>query len=82
MDQDLCRYESVWAAAGTDSAFFQIAPRTLRMLSNAVVAQVAKEFRRSAAGRAPDPTATPVRGRDGRVGPLLEAIAARGLTSG
>jgi prolyl-tRNA editing enzyme YbaK/EbsC (Cys-tRNA(Pro) deacylase) len=53
MDQDLCRYESVWAAAGTDSAFFQIAPRTLRMLSNAVVAQVAKEFRRSAAAAPP-----------------------------
>ena len=53
MDQDLCRYQSVWAAAGTDSAFFQIAPRTLRMLSNAVVAQVAKEFRRSAAAAPP-----------------------------
>jgi prolyl-tRNA editing enzyme YbaK/EbsC (Cys-tRNA(Pro) deacylase) len=42
MDQDLCRYQSVWAAAGTDSAFFQIAPRTLRMLSNAIVASVTK----------------------------------------
>jgi prolyl-tRNA editing enzyme YbaK/EbsC (Cys-tRNA(Pro) deacylase) len=41
MDQDLCRYEWVWAAAGTDSAVFRVAPKTLRMLSNAVVAPVA-----------------------------------------
>ena len=32
----------VWAAAGTDSAVFRIAPRTLRMLSNAVVAPFAE----------------------------------------
>lgn len=42
MDQDLCRYQSVWAAAGADSAFFQVAPRTLRMLSDAIVAPVAR----------------------------------------
>ena len=42
MDQDLCKYEWVWAAAGTDSAVFRIAPRTLRMLSNAVVAPFAE----------------------------------------
>jgi prolyl-tRNA editing enzyme YbaK/EbsC (Cys-tRNA(Pro) deacylase) len=41
MDQDLCPYEWVWAAAGTASAFCQIAPGALRMLSNAVVARVA-----------------------------------------
>ncbi len=43
MDQDLCQYEWVWAAAGTDSAVFRVAPRTLRMLSNAVVAPFAGE---------------------------------------
>ncbi|MGD0018639.1 MAG: YbaK/EbsC family protein [Candidatus Limnocylindrales bacterium] len=42
MDQDLCQYQSVWAAAGTDAAVFQIAPRTLRMLCNAVVAPLAQ----------------------------------------
>ena len=41
MDQDLCRYQWVWAAAGTDSAIFRVSPRTLRILSNAVVAPVA-----------------------------------------
>jgi prolyl-tRNA editing enzyme YbaK/EbsC (Cys-tRNA(Pro) deacylase) len=41
MDQDLCRYEWVWAAAGTGSAVFRVSPQTLRMLSNAVVAPVA-----------------------------------------
>jgi prolyl-tRNA editing enzyme YbaK/EbsC (Cys-tRNA(Pro) deacylase) len=41
MDQDLCRYQWVWAAAGADAAVFRVAPRTLRMLSNAVVAPLA-----------------------------------------
>jgi prolyl-tRNA editing enzyme YbaK/EbsC (Cys-tRNA(Pro) deacylase) len=41
MDQDLCAYQWIWAAAGTESAVFRVAPRTLRMLSNAVVAPVA-----------------------------------------
>jgi Uncharacterized conserved protein len=41
MDQDLCQYQWVWAAAGTDAAYFRVAPRTLQMLSNAIVAQVA-----------------------------------------
>ena len=41
MDQDLCRYQWVWAAAGTDKAVFRVQPRTLRALSNAVVAPVA-----------------------------------------
>jgi prolyl-tRNA editing enzyme YbaK/EbsC (Cys-tRNA(Pro) deacylase) len=40
MDQDLCRYEAVWAAAGTDSAIFRVTPRTLQMLAGAVVARV------------------------------------------
>ncbi len=41
MDQDLCAYQWVWATAGTESALFRVAPKTLRMLSNAVVAPVA-----------------------------------------
>jgi prolyl-tRNA editing enzyme YbaK/EbsC (Cys-tRNA(Pro) deacylase) len=41
MDQDLCQYQWIWATAGSDTAVFKIAPRTLRMLSNAVVAPVA-----------------------------------------
>ena len=41
MDQDLAAYQWVWAAAGTDTAVFRVAPRTLRMLCNAVVAPLA-----------------------------------------
>jgi prolyl-tRNA editing enzyme YbaK/EbsC (Cys-tRNA(Pro) deacylase) len=41
MDQDLAGYQWIWAAAGTDTAVFKVAPRTLRMLSNAVVAPLA-----------------------------------------
>lgn len=41
MDQDLCRYQSVWAAAGAEGAVFRISPRILRMLANAVVAPFA-----------------------------------------
>jgi len=41
MDQDLCRYQSVWAAAGAEGAVFRISPRTLRMLANAIVAPFA-----------------------------------------
>ena len=42
MDQDLAQFQWVWAAAGADTAVFRVAPRTLRMLSNAVVAPVAE----------------------------------------
>ncbi len=45
MDQDLCAYQWTWAAAGDGSAVFRVAPRTLRMLSNAVVAPVATASR-------------------------------------
>ena len=43
MDPDLGRYQTVWAAAGTPSAVFEVPPGTLRMLSNAVVAPLARE---------------------------------------
>ena len=41
MDPDLERYETVWAAAGTQTAVFPITPATLRSLSGATVAPVA-----------------------------------------
>ena len=41
MDQDLCQYQWIWATAGSDTAVLKAAPRTLRMLANAVVAPVA-----------------------------------------
>ena len=43
MDPDLGRFPVVWAAAGTPNAVFAVAPGTLRMLSNAVVAPIAVE---------------------------------------
>ena len=43
MDPALGRYPLVWAAAGTGSAVFSVAPATLRALSNALVAPVAAE---------------------------------------
>lgn len=42
MDQDLSGHQWLWAAAGTDRDVFRVAPRTLRMLSNAMVAPVAQ----------------------------------------
>ena len=42
MDPDLGRYEKVWAAAGTPNAVFAVAPATLRMLANAIVAPIAR----------------------------------------
>jgi prolyl-tRNA editing enzyme YbaK/EbsC (Cys-tRNA(Pro) deacylase) len=41
MDQDLAQYQWIWAAAGTDTAVFRVAPGVLRMLSNAIVAPFA-----------------------------------------
>jgi prolyl-tRNA editing enzyme YbaK/EbsC (Cys-tRNA(Pro) deacylase) len=43
MDPDLGRFTSVWAAAGTQNAVFEVPPATLRMLANAVVAPIAEE---------------------------------------
>ena len=40
MDQDLAGYQWIWTAAGSDTVCLKIAPRTLRMLSNAIVAPV------------------------------------------
>ncbi|CAN5630492.1 YbaK/EbsC family protein [soil metagenome] len=43
MDPDLGRHETVWAAAGTPNAVFEVAPATLRMLANATVTPLARE---------------------------------------
>jgi prolyl-tRNA editing enzyme YbaK/EbsC (Cys-tRNA(Pro) deacylase) len=41
MDPDLGRFETVWAAAGTPNTVFPVTPATLRVLANAIVAQIA-----------------------------------------
>jgi prolyl-tRNA editing enzyme YbaK/EbsC (Cys-tRNA(Pro) deacylase) len=43
MDPDLGRYPVVWAAAGTPTAVFPVAPATLRTLANAIVAPITEE---------------------------------------
>ena len=45
MDPDLGRFPTVWAAAGSATAVFPVAPRTLQMLANAHVAPVCEERR-------------------------------------
>jgi prolyl-tRNA editing enzyme YbaK/EbsC (Cys-tRNA(Pro) deacylase) len=65
MDQDLSAHQWVWAAAGLDRALFRVAPRTLRMLSNAVVAPLWRE----AATAAPGP---------GRMQPVLQPATSSG----
>jgi prolyl-tRNA editing enzyme YbaK/EbsC (Cys-tRNA(Pro) deacylase) len=47
MDPDLGRFEVVWAAAGTSTAVFPVAPGTLRMLANAHVAPICEERRQA-----------------------------------
>jgi prolyl-tRNA editing enzyme YbaK/EbsC (Cys-tRNA(Pro) deacylase) len=42
MDPDLERFPVVWAAAGTGTAVFPIAPATLRQLADATVARIAE----------------------------------------
>jgi Cys-tRNA(Pro) deacylase len=43
MDPDLARFETIWAAAGTANAVFEVTPNTLRILTNAVVMPIAAE---------------------------------------
>jgi prolyl-tRNA editing enzyme YbaK/EbsC (Cys-tRNA(Pro) deacylase) len=47
MDPDLGRFQTVWAAAGTATAVFPVAPRTLLMLANAHVAPICEERRQA-----------------------------------
>jgi prolyl-tRNA editing enzyme YbaK/EbsC (Cys-tRNA(Pro) deacylase) len=42
MDPDLGRFQTVWAAAGTQNAVFMVPPATLRILANAHVAPIAQ----------------------------------------
>ena len=42
MDEDLWNYETVWAAAGTDHAFFPVSPDTLRAFTGGRKAAVKK----------------------------------------
>jgi prolyl-tRNA editing enzyme YbaK/EbsC (Cys-tRNA(Pro) deacylase) len=61
MDPDLGRFQTVWAAAGTATAVFPVAPRTLLMLANAHVAPICEERRQAdvlaeQAGLTPTPT--------------------------
>jgi Cys-tRNA(Pro) deacylase len=43
LDEDLFRYETVWAAAGTDHAFFPISPERLQILTEGRKADIKKE---------------------------------------
>src|SRR4051794_6347898 len=47
MDPDLGRFQVVWAAAGTPTAVFPVAPGTPRMLANAPVAPICEERRQA-----------------------------------
>lgn len=42
LDEDLFNYETVWAAAGTDHAFFPIKPERLLTLTNGIKAKINK----------------------------------------
>jgi prolyl-tRNA editing enzyme YbaK/EbsC (Cys-tRNA(Pro) deacylase) len=66
MDPDLGRFQTVWAAAGTPTAVFEVPPATLRTLANATVAPITEERRPAdiAADAAAD-TATGVGGFSG-----------------
>jgi Cys-tRNA(Pro) deacylase len=52
MDPDLGRFTTVWAAAGTQNAVFEVPPATLRMLANAIVAPIAEDRREKGTGLA------------------------------
>jgi prolyl-tRNA editing enzyme YbaK/EbsC (Cys-tRNA(Pro) deacylase) len=55
MDPDLGRFETVWAAAGTPNAVFEVPPATLRMLANAIVAPIVTEAAPPSQREAPAP---------------------------
>lgn len=59
MDPDLGRFQVVWAAAGTPTAVFPVAPGTLRMLANANVALICEERDRVGREDAYAPSASP-----------------------
>ncbi|MEZ4516862.1 MAG: YbaK/EbsC family protein [Chloroflexota bacterium] len=43
IDQDLTRYEQIWAAAGTPNTVFEITPAKLIEVSSGIVADLADE---------------------------------------
>jgi prolyl-tRNA editing enzyme YbaK/EbsC (Cys-tRNA(Pro) deacylase) len=59
MDPDLGRFQVVWAAAGTPTAVFPVAPGTLRMLANANVVPICEERDRVAPADGWVPTGSP-----------------------
>jgi prolyl-tRNA editing enzyme YbaK/EbsC (Cys-tRNA(Pro) deacylase) len=59
MDPDLGRFQVVWAAAGTATAVFPVAPGALRSLANATVAPVAEEPSAGPAVVSPEPGSEP-----------------------
>ena len=61
MDPDLGRFPTVWAAAGTPNAVFEVPPATLRILSNATVAPIAEEPQQSTDATGPATGATAFR---------------------
>ena len=60
MDPDLGRFSTVWAAAGLPTAVFPVAPGTLRMLADAVVAPMTDDGPGASAveGEAPGPVSS------------------------
>ena len=73
MDPDLGRFRVVWAAAGTATAVFPVAPGALRSLANATVSPIAEEPPGDGAGsRTPTDSAGAAVGEpDGADGPGL-----------
>ena len=71
MDPDLGRFRVVWAAAGTATAVFPVAPGALRSLANATVSPIAEEPPGDGAGSTPpaDAANAPVGEPDGADGP-------------
>jgi prolyl-tRNA editing enzyme YbaK/EbsC (Cys-tRNA(Pro) deacylase) len=75
MDPDLGRFPTVWAAAGTPNAVFAVAPKTLSVLANAVVAPIAADGPASVAvGPGTSGTAAP----EGPLGETRQAGAPSG----
>jgi prolyl-tRNA editing enzyme YbaK/EbsC (Cys-tRNA(Pro) deacylase) len=83
MDPDLGRFQTVWAAAGTDTAVFPVPPGTLRTLANATVAPITED-RPSEPGGAGQTAprsggdGTPQSGGDGTPRPGGEPVAGLG----
>lgn len=73
MDPDLGRFREVWAAAGTATAVFPVAPGALRDLANATVAPLAEESEAAAdpSDAGPGSASGEPAGSNGSSGPIL-----------